>query len=493
MKISDNKQLFIDERFIERSDGIELNMNLPVQHPYPVIVQDRPWEGKGISDYNTVLQEKDGRFRMWYGAAMYIGLPREGAIRLCYAESDDGMNWNKPSLGLVAFRGSKDNNIVAPKLERQSMQGACVFRDDRAPKEERYKLWSKFRPSDEEMKKGALQGLWAMYSPDGIHWTEYLDQPNPKDQMCDTQNMFFFDDRTNEYVGYTRVAETQQRDEAAEAEGKARYRSIGRITSPDFRTWSKTQIVLEADETELSMRVPYERRTMQPPIDFYTSCAMKYPYAQDVYLMFPSPFYHWGQEGKTEPGGDHFPAKLDVQLLTSRDGITWKRQGNRKPFISTGMDGSGTSGMIFANPWLIDAGTELWLYYWGTNNLHLPDFPGEHRTGIYRCSIRKDGFVSADAGYSGGEFTSPVFEFEGERLELNFDGGAGGWLKAEIQDSDGRKIEGFAMEDADVVAGNSLRKSVRWNGKGDVSRLAGKPVKMRFVMRDARLYAMQFV
>jgi hypothetical protein len=82
--------------------------------------------------------------------------------------------------------------------------------------------------------------------------------------------------------------------------------------------------------------------------------------------------------------------------------------------------------------------------------------------------------------------------YEGGRLELNFDGGAGGWLKAEILDGDGRRIEGFRLDDADVVTGNSLKKIVSWNGSGDVSRLSGKPVKLRLVMRDAKLYAMQF-
>ena len=111
MQIGNKKQLFVDERFIETSEGIDINMNLPVQHPDPVLIADHPWEREGVSDYNTVFREKDGRFRMWYGAAMHRGLPREGAIRLCYAESDDGIHWDKPSLGLVTFQGSKDNNI----------------------------------------------------------------------------------------------------------------------------------------------------------------------------------------------------------------------------------------------------------------------------------------------------------------------------------------------------------------------------------------------
>ncbi len=101
-------------------------------------------------------------------------------------------------------------------------------------------------------------GLWAMYSSDGIRWQEYSGQPNPFDQWCDTQNVFFWDDRLEQYVGYTRVRETQVAEEAAAA-GGGTYRSIGRITSHDFRSWSKTQIVLEADADDLAIPVPYQR------------------------------------------------------------------------------------------------------------------------------------------------------------------------------------------------------------------------------------------
>ena len=240
LDIGTQKQLFIDGRFIESSDGVELTMNPPVHHPEPVLVSDRPWEELGIGAYNTVWREPDGAFRMWYDAWMKAGLPAEGARRLAYAESDDGIHWRKPELGLISFRGSTQNNIVAPHVERQSMQGATVFRDDRAPAGERYKLWTKFRPTDEEVEAGALQGLWAMHSPDGIHWETYPDQPNPRDAMCDVQNMLFWDDRLQLYVGYIRVRHTQMDDEAAEAAGRGSYRCVGRITSPDFasgRRW----------------------------------------------------------------------------------------------------------------------------------------------------------------------------------------------------------------------------------------------------------------
>ncbi|MAG37631.1 MAG: hypothetical protein CL878_15460, partial [Dehalococcoidia bacterium] len=189
MDIGTQKQLFIDERFFGSADGVRLCMNPPVQHPEPVLIADRPWEVMGIGGYNTILREPDGRFRLWYDALLEGGLPHEGARRLCYAESDDGLSWHKPSLGLIPFRGSTDNNIVAPLMERQSQQGATVFRDERAPAAERYKLWTKFQPADEQIAAGVLPGLWAMHSTDGIHWQEYPDQPSPPDSMCDTQNM----------------------------------------------------------------------------------------------------------------------------------------------------------------------------------------------------------------------------------------------------------------------------------------------------------------
>ena len=91
MEIGTRKQLFVDDRFIETSTDIELCLNMPVQHPDPVFVPDRPWEKLGIGAYNTVLKEADGRFRLWYDTVAVTGLPSEGARRLCYAESQDGL------------------------------------------------------------------------------------------------------------------------------------------------------------------------------------------------------------------------------------------------------------------------------------------------------------------------------------------------------------------------------------------------------------------
>ena len=120
--------------------------------------------------------------------------------------------------------------------------------------------------------------------------------------------------------------------------------------------------------------------------------------------------------------------------------------------------------MLFANPWLIPVGEELWLYYSGTVRKHGPqaDPEAERREsrmgGIYRASIRRDGFVSADAAYDGGELTTPDLVFAGDRLELNCDGSAGGWLQVELQDAEGTPVSGHTLADADALVGNGLAK-----------------------------------
>ena len=312
------------------------------------------------------MLEPDGRFRLWYDACVIGGLPAEGARRLCYAESADGLAWTRPDLGLIEFRGTKANNIVAPRLERQSMQGATVLRDEAAPEGERYKLWTKYRPTDEEMAAGVEPGLWAMHSPDGLRWRCYDGQPNPRG-ACDTQNMLFVDDRLQCYVGYTRVSATQHRDEAAEAAGQP-YRSVGRMTSTDFRNWTPLRIVFEADAADLGMPLPGENESGRPCVDIYTSCAMKYPWAEDVYLMLPSVYYHWGR--KAVPG---HPGRAAAHQPRRRQLGPGRGPG---ALPAPGLRRQPHQRHDLRQPWLIPVGEELWLYYAGTVRLHRDLPPG---------------------------------------------------------------------------------------------------------------------
>ena len=111
---------------------------------------------------------------------------------------------------------------------------------------------------------------------------------------------------------------------------------------------------------------------------------------------------------------------------------------------------------------------------------------------LYHIVQRLDGFISADATYTGGFIITPLITFQGNALELNINTSAAGHALVQILDEDGNPIPGFTFNDADPIQGNYINTKVSWNGNTDVSKLAGKPVKFHILMRAAKLYAFQF-
>ena len=111
---------------------------------------------------------------------------------------------------------------------------------------------------------------------------------------------------------------------------------------------------------------------------------------------------------------------------------------------------------------------------------------------VRRYSLRLDGFASASAGYEGGELVSKVLTFEGDRLAINFATSAAGYIRVEIQDAAGGALAGYSLEQSRELIGNEIERIVSWNGNSDVSELAGRPIRLRFAMKDADLYSIRF-
>lgn len=183
---------------------------------------------------------------------------------------------------------------------------------------------------------------------------------------------------------------------------------------------------------------------------------------------------------------------MDVQLVLSRDGVNWHRTPTRRPFIRLGPEGTFWSKTIWPDGNAIRVGDELWFYFAGLDVHHKEQSQKESHGARGRAVLRLDGFISADAAYTGGELATKPLVFAGDLLRLNVDTSAGGTVRVEVQDAEGRAVGGFAATEADEINGNYIRKDVTWNGSSDVSSLAGKVVRLRFVMRDAKLYAFQF-
>lgn len=531
--VGSRKQLFIDTRFIESSENIVLNVNHPYQTGEELVVANQPWEKGGyIGPYSTVSREDgpDGpKVRLWY--SLNLGEPTAATgfnppvMVVAYAESRDGIHFQKPLLRLVDMDGSKRNNLVFPTdISVLAVGGGSVRRDDNpnAPAAERYKSWSKLYPR----KGSGIQGghrVW--YSPDGLHWTLAPTLPTGL-RKADTQPSWFWDPRIGRYAGYSREW-VQVRDGPG---GLVRMSSYNE--SDDMLHWDSMTIALSPDERDLSAGPPPllipgkqeisndafvlkpkpeiaarasaqqsatqmlvenadEVPTPGAPVDFYSAGVFPYRSAEDVYIGLVPTFFHWRSEGKRI-----FPDTTDVQLAVSRDGKHFTRPGGREPFLRLGPSGRFDSEWVWALPEPIRMGDELWIYYVGTNENHsmvLDPAATARKTAVSRAILRLDGFMSADAAYEGGTLTTPPVIFAGSHLELNLDTSAGGVARVAILDEHGKPIPGFTSTDADELNGNSVRMRVSWRKSQDVSTLAGKPVKLRFELRSCKLYAFQFV
>jgi hypothetical protein len=104
-----------------------------------------------------------------------------------------------------------------------------------------------------------------------------------------------------------------------------------------------------------------------------------------------------------------------------------------------------------------------------------------------------DGFVSVRGAYTGGEFTTPLLKFAGSKLVVNIDTSATGIAQVEILDDHGLVVDGLSQTDCDLIhTANEINRAVSWKGSRDLSKLAGRPIRLRFFLRDADLYAFQF-
>ena len=504
--VGSGKQLFVDSRFVDTSAGVALVMNPPYQADEPVLIPEPPWEGRAGSSfgiYSSILKEDDGRIRVWYHVRAGDYRSGKDEAHVAYAESHDGIHFTRPVLNLVESNGSTENNVVLPA----NIGGSSVWIDPHAPPEFRYKNQAKVYSPPEMWGHLHMHG-----SPDGLHW-KLLRDVRLRRGGWDTQSIVFWDPPVRRYAMYTRHWFAKRHGTAG---GNINYRAVRRLESEDLEEWGNQRIVMRPDDADMdTYETPFplcpegpERTYGRTPMDYYGASVFKYPDADGVYVMLANANWYWFDRdpvvtvvrddlgiAREETQNIYGPSRFDARLSVSRDGVHFQRCGGRRAFLKPGREGGFSSRMVWAMPSPVPMGDELWIYYSGTNRDHdgiVDPAAGRHLSGIGRAVMRLDGFVSADAGYDGGELVTPSIRFGGTQLELNLDTGGGGAVKVELQDRQGRPIHNFAETDASYLCGNSVRMPVRWGERTHLGDLSRQPIRIRFVMRDCKLYAFQF-
>jgi len=481
LRVGTAKQLFIDDRFVASSRGVTLALNLPEQPPGSVLPKDRPWERGRIGGYAHVF-EHQGLYRLYYNTFDVSFETRY----LCLALSADGVHWTKPDVGTVEYAGSRRNNIVAIGVLGE------VFVDPFAAPERRFKLLSNIQAPDprwEPSVGGDREHLYLFVSGDGAVWRREPGSVLPFYFGAPTS--VFWDGAISKWAVFPRayLPDSRVRVYARTTVDRDALARPYPYTANPARLPGKGTAAGLSDELPVVLK-PDERDP--PGMQIYTLGAVKYPFAADAHVAFPSMWYSRRPDWATGKADPEASDTLEVQLALSRDGVAWRRPF-RHAVIRRGPTGSGLEGQIYSSG-MVRHGDRLLVYYCGLGSRHLTGDPkSDWNPVIGRVVFRLDGFVSADAAYEGGELTTPPLVFEGNRLELNATTGGGGFVRVEVLDAQGRVHPGFGLAEADRVDGDSVAHRVTWRGRTDLGALGRAPIRLRFVMRDARLYAFQFV
>jgi len=460
VRIGSRKHLFIDDALLETTANLELRVNPPERRTVTEFRCSEPWEatprlGPAIPDVCSLWDEVD-RIRMIYtNNGMWGGKPNA----VCLAESVDGLNWKKPIVGLNAWEGSIDNNIVLTN----SLRGTAILDPNpAAPAQQRYKLvtWCMYR------------GLYLFFSPDGVRWTRNETIGLPFDP--DGSTSFFWDDQAGAYRVYSRAA----------IPGKGRqylHASVRKL----FRPWPfKPAARPHLGDMRLPEPVSGELPSLDTGGEVYRLQAVKYPWAPDTYLAFP---WRYLKGTNIRPGSF---------LMVSRDGENWKRYEDPYYFPSGWKLDGRTVHEALMEQGLVRRGDEIWQFGTVRFTEHGGVLYGgvEHEGGYFdrllRLSQRLDGFVALSSGPGKGTAVTRPLVFAGNRLRLN--AVSEGAIRVAVLDEDGKPIGGFALENCEPVRGDRLEHEVHWNAGQALGKLEGKTVRLQFELSDARLFAFQF-
>ncbi|MFC1694212.1 hypothetical protein ACFL1R_11980 [Candidatus Latescibacterota bacterium] len=504
---SGQRQLFFDDEGIEDSKNLERIMHQP-EKKGSVITTDLPWEGI-IQTWSTPeWVAEDKCFKLWYFLTT-----TSGESGIAYAESRDGFSWSKPILRLVELNGSLDNNLVT----KDTIYNIIYDPDDTDPSR-RYKAlrlnvisephisadgitWKRspriipqrhgnyylsfvlnmeYHPESHDPSRrytsiGYLMNREPMVSADGFHWRSL----NVPGIATADEGILTYDRDTRTYIATVKQGELG-----------IYGRSVTLSTSKDFEHWSEPELIFHADELDWKLAKDNIRERLSNPemmknvyidsnefrSDVYNMRIFNY---EGIYIGLPAFFHHTGLvPDKTNWDGFHI-----VQLASSRDLKNWRRHGNRKPFLYPSKSASGAVDLTYIGGFSCPVifGNELWFYYTGLKYRSTPE--GETNKGaVCLAVLRRDGFISMDAGNKEGVLTTKTFFLTGSKLYVNVDAEKG-WIQVDMLDIDGNTIASSGR-----ISGDIPRNEINWE-KGNLKSIQQKGVALRFKLKNASFYS----
>ena len=442
--------------------GIALRA-LPAEMSAPIVEVDTPWED--FLRHPTVVYE-DGLYRLWYSNREYM----------CYAESEDSTTWRKPALGIRAFEGSTDNNIVmgtgippepdyfnlgnvfidptAPAKEKyKALYTRSIDRETRAVFEERYpdEISPHYQEGADDDLEREVMAVGGAASADGIDWQPY---PLPLAvHRADTQNIAYYDTMLNQYVGYFRTH-------------VFRRRSIGRAQTGDYGHFPLPDTIIWPDPG------------MDPSEVHYGIGRMSYPGAPDYHMLFTQ------QWRVTEDTWTH-------RVAASPDGLLWGFVPATRDVIARGEGRGWNAGAIEIGAGMVDLPGER--VGFPVTAYHVPHkHPRLKGLGkIAWVTWPRDRVIALEAEQYG-EFSTKKVQLQGDTLRLNARTRHVGRVRVEVVGGDNEVIAGRSFADCDHINGDFTGRVVTWRGDSSLGRGPDEPLAFRVKLSHGQLFSMRF-
>ena len=479
-----SKLLFVDDRFIEKLTGLRRQFHQAKRYcDHSVLKADRPWEQDAafVDTGMVIYDEKEKLFKAWYQAGSCHG-PGDGS-NMSYATSSDGVKWDKPSLGLVEFDGSKDNNIVL--MATCTMHDPAPFIDYTDPDpQRRFKATWWGGRKDASQKTGWLEGHCVGFSPDGLHWTEHPDNPIWIGE-AEVAAPYGLEHREGRITAYC----------SADGYGT---RVVARTGSDDFVNWDlPPKIEFQHDEEDV------------PGTEFGGFCGVNYegidigllwvienqanpPFTQQQWREIVERNVKQGFFGPPIAMNSGSPRTIHTELVVGTDDKKWQRV-DRKPLIPFGPQGSWDECQSLAGRPIV-VNDQIYIYYTGCGRSkkfldlgyasdQVDDW--DYVTGL--ATLRLDGYASLKPEESDGMMVTKPFKLKGANVAVNAD--VKGTVRLEVLDENDKPIDGFTTEEAKPIIGDHLRARATWASKSDVNELQGQQIKLKIALEDAQLYS----
>jgi len=480
------RQLFLDDFCVAKIEDLERTMHQPAKKGAVI----RPEARGGPSSIQTrtaPVWDRAAKIWKYWDITGPSELHARGINGCGSYESHDGLQGTRPVVRQIEYRGSRENNYVSILTkDKRHLRPDCVVYDPTDPAPSR-----RF--------KAAIPARGFAVSPDGATWT-MLDVPGVP--SSDEYNLSF-DEKDHLFILTVK-------------HGGPHGRAVHLSTSKDFAHWTKPALIFHADDLDQKLgRQNIQARFADPTLHHppYNDAKV---YNVDVYNMgvFRYEGLHIGIPALYHATGPvpNYPNTVGfhlLQLVCSRDLKTWKRLGNRKPFIGPSRLGSGaydlTQILPPSYPILRTGETsfsgkdELWFYYTGLKYrgtfTYVGTYPKGHyvfkpgldadQGGVCLAVLRRDGFISLDAGDKQGTLLTKPLLTDGGRLFLNVDAPKGK-IRVDVLGPDGKTVAA-----SEPMAGDETRLEVKWPGQGPAV-FDNRPVSLRFTLQHATFYAFWF-